>query len=122
MQRQDLLRMAKVAEENYLLYLRKQEEARISEALDREHIVNVAIAQPANTPLVPTQTNMPLRFGLAAVLAGLLSLGTALGADYASRAFHRPTDIEGVLGVPTLAAYPKFDGQDTTIPQQKVKQ
>src|SRR5205085_270090 len=38
---QDLLRSAKTAEENFLLYSRKQEEARISDALDRNRILNV---------------------------------------------------------------------------------
>src|SRR6266516_3010314 len=35
-QEQDLIRAAKTAEENYLLYSRKQEEARISDALDEQ--------------------------------------------------------------------------------------
>ncbi len=45
---QDLLRTAKTEEDNYLLYLRKQEEARINDALDRRGILNVAIAEPAD--------------------------------------------------------------------------
>ena len=39
---EDLRRTVKTAEENYLLYRRKQEEARISDALDRTRIANVA--------------------------------------------------------------------------------
>src|SRR2546427_4639833 len=44
------IRNVKAAEDNYLLYLRKQEEARISDALDRRQIVNVSIAQAATVP------------------------------------------------------------------------
>jgi hypothetical protein len=113
MKRQDLLRMSKVAEENYLLYLRKQEEARISDALDRERIVNVAIAEAAMVPTLPETSQAPVRFTLAAFLAALLSMGLALGADYAGRAFHRPNDIEAVLALPAVAAYPKFDAGET---------
>ena len=40
----DLLNSEKAAEENYLLYLKKQEVARIADALDERGIVNVAIA------------------------------------------------------------------------------
>src|SRR5207253_2472728 len=42
---QELMRDAKAAEGNYLLYLNKREEARISDELDRKRIVNVAIAE-----------------------------------------------------------------------------
>src|SRR4029077_17736105 len=41
----DLLSTEKVAQENYLLYVKKQEEARMDDALDERGIVNVAIAE-----------------------------------------------------------------------------
>ncbi len=47
---EDLQREVKAAEENYLLYLQKREEARIADALDKSHILNVAIAEPPNGP------------------------------------------------------------------------
>ena len=40
-EQQNLLREAKLTEDNYSSALRKQEESRMSEALDRERIVNV---------------------------------------------------------------------------------
>ncbi len=43
---QELLRQVKAAEANYLLYQRKQEEARISDELDKTRIANVALAEP----------------------------------------------------------------------------
>jgi uncharacterized protein involved in exopolysaccharide biosynthesis len=115
---QDLVRMAKVAEENYLLYLRKQEEARISDALDRQRIVNVAIAEQASVPLVPTRSRTPMRFGFAALLAGFVSIGLGLGADFTRRVIHTPADVTAILGVPTLASFPKVEQR--TIAQQGV--
>ena len=56
---QDLVRSAKTAEDNYLLYLRKQEEARISDALDRKRIVNVAVAEEATVPAFPSSPKWP---------------------------------------------------------------
>ena len=53
---QDLLRTAKTEEDNYLLYLRKQEEARINDALDARGIFNVAIAEPASVPALPSRS------------------------------------------------------------------
>jgi uncharacterized protein involved in exopolysaccharide biosynthesis len=42
---EDLTRAAKTQEENYLLYVHKREEARISDALDQRGIVNVAVCR-----------------------------------------------------------------------------
>ena len=53
---QDLLRTAKTEEDNYLLYRRKQEEARINDALDARGILNVAVAEPATVPALPAQS------------------------------------------------------------------
>ena len=50
MAQQELLRHAKSSESNYLLYLHKQEEARISDALDEGHFMNVAIAESPHYP------------------------------------------------------------------------
>ena len=50
----DLIRTAKATEENYLLYLRKEEEARMSDVLDRRRIINVSIAEPATVPSLPS--------------------------------------------------------------------
>jgi len=38
---------------DYLLYLHKQEEARISDALDRQRISNVVVAEAATVPFKP---------------------------------------------------------------------
>ena len=46
----------KTAEDNYLLYQKKQEEARISDALDRTRIANVVVAEAADGADVPSST------------------------------------------------------------------
>ena len=61
-----LLRSIKAEEERYLLYLNKEEEARISEALDRRRIINVAVAEAAT--LLP----MPSNHRLLTMAVGLL--------------------------------------------------
>ena len=109
----DLARVARVAEENSLLNLRKQEEARVSDALDRQRILNIAIAEQATVPLVPVESRLPLRFGFAAVFAGLMSIGLGFGTDYARRTFHTPQDVAFILGVPVLASFPKFETNTT---------
>ncbi len=103
----DLERQAKTAEENYLLYLRKQEEARISDALDRKHIVNVAMVEAATVPAMPTGPNWPLNLTLGFTLALLTSIGLAIAADYIDPTFRTPGEVEHVLAVPVIASLPR---------------
>ena len=110
----DLLRTVKSNEENYLLYLRKEEEARISDALDRRRIINVAIAEPATVPPLPSNRRSPI------VLVGLLfaavsSLALACGAEYLDPTFRTADEVTAFLSIPVLASLPQFGKNgDTT--------
>lgn len=98
---QDLLRTMKTDEENYLMYQRKREEARMTNALDQTRILNVAIAEQ---PIAPTlASNSPwtaLVVGL--MLAVIVSLGTAFGLDYMDTSFRTPEEVVSELNVPVL--------------------
>ncbi|HVH87010.1 MAG TPA: hypothetical protein VM912_09810, partial [Terriglobales bacterium] len=102
---QDLLRSAKAAEQTYLLYLRKREESRISDALDRRRILNVAIAQE---PLVPA---LPARSGGWYLLVGTLfalfvGVASTFCAEYFDDSFRTPDEITRELSLPVIAAVP----------------
>jgi uncharacterized protein involved in exopolysaccharide biosynthesis len=102
---QDLLRTAKTNEENYLLYQRKQEEARMAEALDVRRILNVAIAERPNVPLVPT--NSQLIFALVGILlSATVSLGAVFVAEYMDSSFRTPSEVVSELNIPVLASVP----------------
>ncbi len=112
----DLARNRKEAEENYLLYTKKTEEARIAESLDQQKIANVAIAETPTEPHLPSKPNVPLNLALGAVLAGFMSLGLTFGAEYLKPpvqpvqvetqysldAVHHPAELEE-LGLIVLA-------------------
>jgi len=104
-----LLRAAKAAEENYLLYLRKKEEARISEALDQKRIVNVALAEAATVPSLPSSPRWSWTLLLGGVLASLVSVGLAFVSDYLEPSFRTPDELQDLLNLPVLAAMPKND-------------
>jgi uncharacterized protein involved in exopolysaccharide biosynthesis len=106
---QDLVRAAKAAEENYLLYLQKQEEARIADALDRNRIVNVSIAEVATVPALPVHSPLLIVL-LGALLATLFSLGLAFVADYLDPSFRTPQELYNTLNIPVLAAVPREVG------------
>jgi uncharacterized protein involved in exopolysaccharide biosynthesis len=104
---QDLVRDAKTAEDNYLLYSRKQEEARISEALDKQRIVNVAVAEEPTPPALPASPNWMLNLALGGLLALFTSIAIAMTTDHLDRSFRTPDDVEVALNIPVLAYLPK---------------
>jgi len=102
---QDLLRNVKTAEQSYLLYLQKSQQAQISDALDSKRILNVAIAESAAVPALPV--NSPSVLILAGgILALIVSMGSAFGADYLNPSFRTPDEVIRYLDVPVLAALP----------------
>lgn len=77
----ELIRAVQAAEQKYLLYAQKQEEARISDELDRTRIANVVVAQAPTVDFEatrnPSLAMLPLLLGISL----LLSLAAALAAD-----------------------------------------
>jgi uncharacterized protein involved in exopolysaccharide biosynthesis len=102
----DLIRTVKATEENYLLYRRKEEEARISDALDRRRIINVAIAEAATVPSLPS-SHRSLTLVMGLLLATAVSLGLAFGSDYLDPTFRTPDEMTSFLNIPVLAAMPQ---------------
>lgn len=103
---QGMLRAAKAGEENYLLYLRKQEEARISDALDQQRISNVVIAEAATVPIEPRSRRL-LVVAVGGFFASVASVILAFAADYWNPSFRTPEEVQSFLGSPVLAAMPK---------------
>jgi len=102
----DLLSTEKAAQENYLRYVKKQDEARMDDALDERGIVNVAIAEHPVAPALPVWSAwMVLAIGL--VTAGAAGTGAAFTADYLDHAFRTPDDVLAYLNSPVLASLPR---------------
>jgi uncharacterized protein involved in exopolysaccharide biosynthesis len=106
-EQQDLIRAAKADEANYLLYLNKREEARISDALDDRRIVNVAIAEAATAPALPVHSRWPFVL-LGTLFAILVSLGSAFASNYFDPSFRTAEEVQSFLKVPVLAAMPNL--------------
>jgi len=102
---QDLMRAAKAEEDNYLLYLRKREEARIGNALDERRILNVTIVEPPVAPALPVHSLL-LYFLLAFGLAMAFSVGIAFTTEYFDPTIRTPDEAYGLLEVPVLAWLP----------------
>jgi uncharacterized protein involved in exopolysaccharide biosynthesis len=101
----DLERQLKAAEDKYLLYANKREEARIGDALDDNGILNVALAEQPRVPALPA---WPL---WAAILssfaaAGAFSTGLIFVADRFDPSFRTAEDVIEYLRMPVLASLP----------------
>jgi len=103
---QDLLRTIKTDEENYLLYLHKQEQARMNEALDRTRILNIAVAEQPVTPSLPSNSPLPMVLG-GFFFAVVASLGAVIAQHYLDPSFRTPSEVTAELSIPLLAAIPR---------------
>lgn len=101
-----LLGAEKAASDNYLLYVKKREEARLGDALDERGIVNVAIAQRPVAPALPLRSAwMLLAIGIA--VAGASGTTAAFAVDYLDPAFRTPDEVLVYLSAPVLASLPR---------------
>jgi|HubBroStandDraft_6_1064221.scaffolds.fasta_scaffold00009_58 uncharacterized protein involved in exopolysaccharide biosynthesis len=102
---QDLLRAQKADEDNFLLYQKKREEARMADALDERRILNVAVVEQPFVPVIPvTSPFVVIGFGL--LIAVITSAGMALAADFVDPSFRTPSEVLDELNIPVLAAVP----------------
>jgi succinoglycan biosynthesis transport protein ExoP len=105
-----LHREARAAEQDYLLYRKKHEEARISVEMDKQKFINVTVAQPAQMPRAPEPRGLSSKM-LLSVLFGLLG-GVVLAFvldTILDRSFTTAEDVEKRLGIPHIASIP--DGE-----------
>ena len=103
----DLQRQKKEAEENYQLYAKKREEARIADELDRQKITNVSIAEAPAVPRIPSSPNRPLNLLLGVFVATFLSLGSVFSAEMLGDTIHTPRQLEALTGATVLATVPE---------------
>ena len=102
----ELERSLKQTEEAYKLYSKKEEEARISEALDQQKIANVMIAESPTVPLSPFKPNRPLTMALGLLLGLFGSISAAFMLEYFNDSVRTSDDLEALVGLPVLATIP----------------
>ncbi len=106
---EQLRRNLKAAEDKYLLYANKREEARIGDALDQGGILNVTIAEQPTAPVLPARSRASLAL-LGLLLAVTASTGLAFAADTLDPALRTPDEVIAYLDTPVLASLPHKAG------------
>ena len=99
----DLERRVKEAENNYQLYARKQEEARITDEMDQKKITNVALAETPIVQRAPVKPNRLLTLALGIFLAFFVSLSAVFVAELLRDTVHTPRELELLAGIPVIA-------------------
>jgi len=89
--------------DTYELYVKREQEARISQAMDEQSLVNVDVVQRPALPLA--RADMQGVSMALSILAGLVvGLAGAFGREYLSRSLHSESDVGRLLGLPVLAS------------------
>lgn len=90
------------------LYRKKSEEARVSEAMKTQSMVNVSVVDHANAPLKPENgLLLPLLVGLLGGAA--LAAAMAVAVEYVNRRLRFEEEVERYLELPVLAVIPDLE-------------
>jgi capsular polysaccharide biosynthesis protein len=74
--------------------------------MDRQNIVNVSIAQPAQRPLKPVGPRKALNLLLCLLLGAMGGLGLAFVSEYFDHSLTTGKDLEARVGLPLLGSIP----------------
>lgn len=110
-----LNRQVRESADNYQLYKKKEEEARITDELDQNKITNVSVAEAPVQPQLPVKPNRPLNLILGVFLGGLLSIGSVVIAEFMRDTVLTPRELEVLTGQPVLASLPKAGRTRRTV-------
>ena len=87
----------------YQAYVRKTEEARASEALNTNKILNVSVAQPPVDPLEPVFPSVPFNLAIGLILAALFGVGAAYWAEESDAKIYSSGVVNNLTGLPIVA-------------------
>ena len=98
-----LERRLNLAEENYLRYQQRKEQARIANALDVEQLLHVSIIEPAREPALPAKRYDAFVVLIGFLLASCSGVGAAVLKDRQSRPVGSAAEIAALTGLPVLS-------------------
>ena len=106
-----LTREVELKEEALRLYLKKTEESRVNDMLDRRKITNARPIEPAMEPTKPISPNKKENLVIGILLGLLGGIGVAYVAEYFRRSFATKDEVQFRLGQRVLAVLPVFNGK-----------
>ena len=105
----ELKKSLELSQHNYVLFHKRSEAAQISDAMDREKWLNVAILERAALPLEPLKGQRRAMTLVLAAFAGIaLGFGVAFGIEFFNTSVQSEKMLEDELNLPVLATIEKF--------------
>jgi polysaccharide biosynthesis protein PslE len=104
----ELKKSLELSQHNYSLFNKRSEEARISEAMDREKLLNVAVLERAALPLEPVKGKKRVAVILAVVAGFALGIAGAFAIEFFNSSVRSEKVMEDQLQVPVLATIERF--------------
>lgn len=116
---QNLKRELSINETTYQTYVKKMEEARITDDLNRQKMVSISVIQEAIVPVKPVKPRKALNILLAIVLGSVSGLGLAFSSEFVSQGIATPETAEKQLDLPVIATVPYKDDLEKTVGEKK---
>ncbi|MGA1870012.1 MAG: GumC family protein [bacterium] len=106
-----LLRQLNLDTQNYNLYIKKMEQIRIDEAMDKAQFSNISIIEPPFIPIYPMRSNKSLKLFLGIILSLITSCGIAFLSYYFDHAFNTEDEIESYLNINILGSISEINNE-----------
>ena len=103
---QDLKRKIAINEKNYMTYVGRHEEARISDVMNRLKLSNISVIQAAVAPIKPIKPNKKMNVLLGVLFGAALGLAYAYLVENIASTFMNPESVEKYLELPVLVSVP----------------
>jgi uncharacterized protein involved in exopolysaccharide biosynthesis len=87
-------------------YLKKEEDARFSNALDESRIVNVTVVDRATVPGMPLQSKRAMTILLGSIVSLAAGIGLAFVRDRLDPSVKGGSEAQRISGLPLLAEIP----------------
>lgn len=105
-----LLRDRETAENSYLFYRKKLEEASATAAMERNRMGSVEVIEHAITPLSPAGIRKVVLLAISCVIGVLAALAWASVREFFDHGVYEARTLEDKLGAPVLAVVPVVKG------------
>lgn len=112
-----LMRDTTVLEEIYLMLMTRNEEIRISEAMQ---VADVQVIDNAVVPRSPIKPRIRLNIAIAGVLGLFLGTGLALLLEYIDTSIKTKEEVEALLQLPVLGQIPDFSVDNKQMEKSKL--
>ena len=98
-------RARRAAEDAYVQYLKRAEDARVEDELNRQRMVNVTPIEPVHADFAPVKPNAKIIFELVLSIGLVLALGFGFLLEQLDQRVKTEQDVEHLFGVPVITTF-----------------